>query len=70
MAFFQPKMALNVQNSQIFFKGPVLSKQPLSTADRFFFNIGNAKKTADALNYEVLENRKDGDAFTAKYNSH
>ena len=47
----------------------VLSKQPLSTADIFLFNIGKAKKKTDAVNYEVLEDLKDGDAFAAKYNS-
>ena len=30
----------------------VLSKQPLSTADIFLFNIGKAKKKTDAVNYE------------------
>ena len=47
----------------------VLSKQPLSTADIFLFNIGKAKKKTDDVNYEVLEDLKDGDAFAAKYNS-
>ena len=47
----------------------VLSKQPLSTADIFLFNIGKAKKKTDTVNYEVLEDLKDGDAFAAKYNS-
>ena len=47
----------------------VLSKQPLSTADIFLFNIGKAKKKTDSVNYEVLEDLKDGDAFAAKYNS-
>ena len=47
----------------------VLSKQPLSTADIFLFNIGKAKTKTDAVNYEVLEDLKDGDAFAAKYNS-
>ena len=47
----------------------VLSKQPLSTADIFLLNIGKTKKKTDAVNYEVLEDLKDGDAFAAKYNS-
>ena len=47
----------------------VLSKQPLSTADIFLFNIGKAKTKTDAVNYEVLEDLKDGDAFAAKYHS-
>ena len=47
----------------------VLSKQSLSTADIFLFNIGKAQKKTDAVNYEVLEDLKDGDAFAAKYNS-
>ena len=47
----------------------VLSKQPLSTADIFLFNIGKAKTKTDVVNYEVLEDLKDGDAFAAKYHS-
>ena len=31
--------------------------------------LGKAKKKTDAVNYEVLEDLKDGDAFAAKYNS-
>ena len=44
-------------------------KQPLSTADIFLFNIGKAKKVGEAVNYEVLEDLKDGAAFSSKYNS-
>ena len=44
----------------------VLSNQSLSTADIFLFNIGKAQKKTDAVNYEVLEDLKDGDAFAAK----
>ena len=46
-----------------------LKKQPLSTADIFLFNIGKTNKNVDAVNYEVLEDLKDGDAFASKYNS-
>ena len=46
-----------------------LMKQPLSTADIFLFNIGKAKKVGEAVNYEVLEDLKDGAAFSSKYNS-
>ena len=47
----------------------VLSKQSLSTADIFLFNLGKSKKKSDEVNYEVLEDLKDGDAFASKYNS-
>ena len=46
-----------------------LTKQPLSTADIFLFNIGKAKKVGEVVNYEVLEDLKDGAAFSSKYNS-
>ena len=46
-----------------------LMKQPLSTADIFLFNIGKAKKVGETVNYEVLEDLKDGAAFSSKYNS-
>ena len=47
----------------------VLSKQSLATADIFLFNIGKSKRSNDQVNYEVLEDLKDGDAFASKYNS-
>ena len=47
----------------------VLSKQSLATADIFLFNLGKSKKKSDEVNYEVLEDLKDGDAFASKYNS-
>ena len=46
-----------------------LKKQPLSTADIFLFNIGKTNKNGDAVNYEVLEDLKDGQSFSSKYNS-
>ena len=46
-----------------------LMKQPLSTADIFLFNIGKAKRVGEAVNYEVLEDLKDGAAFSSKYKS-
>ena len=46
----------------------VLSKQSLATADIFLFNLGKSKKKSDEGNYEVLEDLKDGAAFSAKYN--
>ena len=47
----------------------VLSKQSLATADIFLFNLGKSKQKYDAVNYEVLEDLKDGAAFASKYNS-
>ena len=46
-----------------------LAKQSLATADIFLFNIGKSMKRFEEVNYEVLEDLKDGDAFSAKYNS-
>ena len=46
-----------------------LAKHPLATTDIFLFNIGKSKKKSDVVNYEVLEDLKDGDAFASKYNS-
>ena len=46
-----------------------LTKRPLSTTDIFLFNIGKSKKKFEDVNYELLEDLKDGDAFTSKYNS-
>ena len=46
-----------------------LSKRPLSTTDIFLFNIGKSKKKFEDVNYELLEDLKDGDAFASKYNS-
>ena len=45
-----------------------LSKRPLSTTD-IMFNIGKSMKKFEEVNYEVLEDLKDGDAFASKYNS-
>ena len=46
-----------------------LTKQPLATADIFLFNLGKSKKNFENVNYEMLEDLKDGDAFTEKYDS-
>ena len=46
-----------------------LTKQPLATTDIFLFNLGKSKKKFDVVNYEVLEDLKDGAAFASKYNS-
>ena len=46
-----------------------LTKRPLSTTDIFLFNIGKSKKKFEDVNYELLEDLKDGDAFASKYNS-
>ena len=46
-----------------------LTKQSLATTDIFLFNLGKSKKKSDVVNYEVLEDLKDGDAFASKYNS-
>ena len=47
----------------------VLSKQSLTTVDIFLFNLGKSKQKFDVVNYEVLEDLKDGAAFASKYNS-
>ena len=46
-----------------------LSKHPLATADIFLFNLGKSLKNYEEVNYEMLEDLKDGDAFTEKYDS-
>ena len=46
-----------------------LAKQSLATTDIFLFNLGKSKKKSDVVNYEVLEDLKDGAAFASKYNS-
>ena len=46
-----------------------LSKRPLSTTDIFLFNIGKSLRKFEEVNYELLEDLKDGDAFASKYNS-
>ena len=46
-----------------------LTKQPLATTYIFLFNLGKSKKKSDVVNYEVLEDLKDGDAFASKYYS-
>ena len=46
-----------------------LSKRPLATTDIFMFNIGKSSRRMEEVNYEMLEDLKDGDAFASKYNS-
>ena len=46
-----------------------LRKHPLATADIFLFNLGKSKKNFENVNYEMLEDLKDGDAFAEKYDS-
>ena len=46
-----------------------LRKYPLATADIFLFNLGKSKKNFENVNYEMLEDLKDGDAFAEKYDS-
>ena len=44
-----------------------LTKHPLATADIFLFNLGKSKKNFENVNYEMLEDLKDGDAFAKNY---
>ena len=46
-----------------------LRKCPIVTADIFLFNIGKSKKKFEVINYDALENMKDGEAFASKYDS-
>ena len=46
-----------------------LRKYPLATADIFLFNLGKSLKKYEEVNYELLEDLKDGDAFAEKYDS-
>ena len=46
-----------------------LRKHSLVTADIFLFNLGKSKKNFENVNYEMLEDLKDGDAFAEKYDS-
>ena len=46
-----------------------LSKRPLSTTDIFLFNIGKSQRKFEEVNYELMEDLKDGDAFASKYSS-
>ena len=46
-----------------------LQKRPLATTDIFMFNIGKSKTKYEEVNYELLEQIKDGRVFASKYNS-
>ena len=46
-----------------------LRKHSLATVDIFLFNLGKSKKNFENVNYEMLEDLKDGDAFAEKYDS-
>ena len=46
-----------------------LAKYPLATTDIFLFNIARSNNTFEEINYKLLEDLKDGDAFADKYNS-
>ena len=46
-----------------------LQKRPLSTTDIFMFNIGKSRNKYEEVNYELLEQIKDGRVFASKYNS-
>ena len=56
----------------LFFKSSniaqVLRKQQLATTDIFLFNDARSKNH-ETVNYEMLENIKDGQAEASKYNS-
>ena len=57
---------IKANNASIF---QALRKCPIVTADIFLFNIGKSKKKFDVINYDALENMKDGEAFASKYDS-
>ena len=46
-----------------------LRKYQLATVDIFLFNLGKSLKKYEEVNYELLEDLKDGDAFAEKYDS-
>ena len=46
-----------------------LAKYPLATTDIFLFNIARSNNKFEEINYKLLEDLKDGDAFADKYNS-
>ena len=54
-------------NSASIFQG--LRKCPIVTADIFLFNIGKSTKKFDRINYDALEQMKDGEPFASRYNS-
>ena len=46
-----------------------LSKRPLATTDIFLFNIGKAQNRETNVNYSFIEDLKDGNVFSSKYDS-
>ena len=46
-----------------------LTKYPLATTDIFLFNIARSKNECEEINYKILEDLKDGNAFADKYDS-
>ena len=46
-----------------------LKKYPLATTDILLFNISRSKRAFEEINYKILEDLKDGDAFADKYDS-
>ena len=57
---------IKANNASIF---QALRQCPIVTADIFLFNIGKSKKKFEVINYDALENMKDGEAFASKYDS-
>ena len=57
---------IKANNASIF---QALRKCPIVTADIFLFNIVKSKKKFKVINYDALENMKDGEAFASKYDS-
>ena len=57
---------IKANNASIF---QALRKCSIVTADIFLFNIGKSKKKFEVINYDALENMKDGEAFASKYDS-
>ena len=57
---------IKANNASIF---QALRKCPITTADIFLFNIGKSTKKFDRINYDALEQMKDGEPFASRYNS-
>ena len=57
---------IKANNASIF---QALRKCPIATADIFLFNIGKSMKKFDRINYDALEQMKDGEPFASRYNS-
>ena len=57
---------IKANNGSIF---QALRKCPIATADIFLFNIGKSMKQFDKINYDALEQMKDGEPFASRYNS-